>query len=105
MRLIDADALSKALDDRVDAINENRRKGATLPTIAWFSGMASAENIVEAQPTVDAIPVSFIKEQIDKLQGLADYEFIESGGYLGECNHELRALQDLLKHWKGRKEE
>ena len=56
-------------------------------------------------PTVEAIPVSFINEQIEKLQGIADYEFIESGGYLGECNHELRALQDLLKHWKGRKEE
>ena len=56
-RLIDADALNKALNDRVDAINENRRKGATLPNIAWFSGMACAESIVEAQPTVDAVPV------------------------------------------------
>ena len=59
----------------------------------------------EMPPTVDAIPVSFIKEQIENLQGIADYEFIASGGYVGTCNHELGALQDLLKHWTERKEE
>ena len=82
MRLIDADALLKHRTDH---------------------DMISTHLIYNA-PTVEAIPVSFINEQIEKLQGIADYEFIESGGYLGECNHELRALQDLLKHWAERKE-
>ena len=77
MRLIDADALLKHRTDH---------------------DMISTHLIYNA-PTVEAIPVSFINEQIEKLQGIADYEFIESGGYLGECNHELRALQDLLKHF------
>ena len=79
MRLIDADALLKHRTDH---------------------DMISTHLIYNA-PTVEAM---FINEQIEKLQGIADYEFIESGGYLGECNHELRALQDLLKHWAERKE-
>ena len=83
MRMIDADRLLQGYEDH-DFIDTH---------IIWNA------------PTVDAIPVSFINEQIENLQGIADYEFIESGGYLGECNHELRALQDLLKHWAERKEE
>ena len=73
--------------------------GAVLQEVGAFIGL-----MINA-PTVDAIPVSFINEQIENLQGIADYEFIESGGYIGTCNHELGALQDLLKHWTERKEE
>lgn len=89
MRLIDADAL----------------KIRDISPSYWQVVDGVTEYDIEKAPTVDAVPVSFINEQIEKLQGLADYEFIESGGYLGECNHELRALQDLLKHWAERKEE
>ena len=83
VRLIDADRLLQGYEDH-DFIDTH---------IVWNA------------PTVDAIPVSFINEQIENLQGIADYEFIASGGYVGACNHELGALQDLLKHWAERKEE
>lgn len=57
MRLIDADACIKAINDKYDAVHETRRRGASYPSIAWDSGMSSALSIVESQPTIDAEPV------------------------------------------------
>lgn len=90
MRLIDADALHINI------------------TCGRMNGKMEFADAVKAMinnaPTVDAIPVTFIKEQLENLQGIADNEFIESGGYFGICNHKLWALEDLLNHWAEREE-
>lgn len=80
---INADALSKALKDRVDEVNKTRRKGATLPNIAWFSGMASAASIVDAQPAADVVPWEFLERYADWFCAQVSYpEFVrEAKGF------------------------
>ena len=38
-----------------DTIFKNIEKGATYPPRAWFAGMANAESIIEALPSIDAV--------------------------------------------------
>lgn len=51
-RLIDADERIKAINKKADTVSENKGRGATIPSIAWFSGMSSALSIIEAAPTI-----------------------------------------------------
>jgi len=57
MLLIDKDDCIKEINNIHDLISENRRKGANFPSFSWDSGVSSALSVVEAQPTIDAVPV------------------------------------------------
>lgn len=93
MRLIDADAFAENMDN--------------LPEY-W-------KDIVDDQPTIDAIPVSFIEEKMREIEetylivdGLIeaepDPEYCRTGIYK-KLLHEYNALRDLISAWKERKEE
>lgn len=53
-----------------------------------------------SMPTVDAVPVSYIQQRIDRLRLLAEYEFEANGGYVGKVHTEVYALRALINYWK-----
>lgn len=60
MRLIDADALSENLDKRrTYEIMNGRNK-------AYGKGVRDAMNDVDSAPTIDAIPVEWLREKMQK---------------------------------------
>ena len=52
-------------------------------------------------PVVDAVPVSYIQQRIDRLRVLAEYEAEANGGYIGQVHTEVYALRRLINYWKG----
>ena len=65
--------------------------------------IGTLKQLLDEQPTVDAIPVQFIQDRIDHLQDLADYEFEANGGYIGQVCFEKDALTNLLEDWEKQK--
>lgn len=50
--LIDRQVVLEAIGKMSDEIFRNKQKGATIPSYAWFDGMASAEDIIKSIPPV-----------------------------------------------------
>lgn len=82
MRLIDADGLLEELRESCKWHAENSRE---------FSLLYRDINIVKEQPTVDAVPVEFVKESIEILK----FNGMLSGALLFET---------LLNDWKANTE-
>lgn len=81
MRLIDADKLVKAI--------ENENPGLSISgAIEKFARTAQ----VNMQPTIDAIPIEWIKDKMDKLEDIGRLEFCEY-------------LDELLVDWKEENEQ
>ena len=68
----------------------------TIPSEEMVARMA-----VMSAPTVDAVPVSYIQQRIDRLRLLAEYEMEANGGYVGKVHTEVYALRALINYWKG----
>ena len=83
MNLIDRDAVLK-----------------TIPSEETVARMA-----VMSAPTVDAVPVSYIQQRIDRLRLLAEYEFEANGGYIGQVCFEYEALRALINYWKAERKQ
>lgn len=93
MRLIDADEI-KYIDMLFSAGNGNYE----------HVGMVTQYEI-DALPTVEAVPISFIEKRIEQLKNHADYEFEANGGYVGGSQYRQWELECLLNVWAERKEE
>lgn len=63
-------------------------------------GRVEWEDIAEA-PTVDAVPISYIQQRIDRLRLLAEYEAEANGGYTGKAHTQMYELRRLINQWKG----
>ena len=83
MNLIDRDAVLK-----------------TIPNEETVARMA-----VMSAPPVDAVPVSYIQQRIDRLRLLAEYEFEANGGYMGRSYVAKFELEELIKYWKVEREQ
>ena len=90
MRLIDADALKSKMDGYWGRCQRIRkpRNGET----AVFLDIKAA---VEAQPTVEAIPVDFIRSEIKRMKE-------GSNRYYSECEAYADDLDILLAEWERR---
>lgn len=60
--------------------------------------------MIMEQPTVEAIPISFIEKRIEQLKSHADYEFEANGGYAGGSQYRQWELECLLDAWTKRKD-
>ena len=99
MRLIDADALHNELSAKQKWVvrrEDKHNEGYTYDQVHFA---------IDDAPTVDAVPVSFIQKRMDELKDIADYEFIENGGYVGSMSYQVHELEQLLKAWAERKED
>ena len=67
----------------------------TIPNEEIVARMA-----VMSAPTVEAVPVSYIQQRIDRLRLLAEYEAEANGGYTGQIHTEVYALRALINYWK-----
>ena len=56
-------------------------------------------------PVVDAVPVSYIQQRIDRLRLLAEYEAEANGGYIGRSSMALFELEELIEYWKKEREQ
>lgn len=81
MRLIDADALTKKLN-----IFNDRKHGNEH----FLNGIETAKEIIENEPTIDAIPIEFIQKRIDQLK--------EMNGLIFE--YEQWELERLVRKWR-----
>jgi hypothetical protein len=72
----------------------------TIPSEEMVARMA-----VMSAPTVDAVPVSYIQQRIDRLRLLAEYEAEANGGYIGRSSMALFELEELIKYWKAEREQ
>ena len=59
---------------------------------------------VQRLPAVDAVPVSYIQQRIDRLRLLAEYEAEANGGYKGDASAGLFELKKILSMWENEKE-
>lgn len=93
-KLIDADALIKAVGQRMDELYERHQKGATFPSMSRIYGMGDALAMIDEQPTVEAIPVEYIERTMNRWKEIIGYE------------ESVEALRILIDNWKiERKEE
>ena len=72
----------------------------TIPSEEMVARMA-----VMSAPVVDAVPVSYIQQRIDRLRLLAEYEAEANGGYIGRSSMALFELEELIKYWKKEREQ
>ena len=87
MRLIDADALIFEIWE-------------TTIQPEWCKVLT--DKVIRNQPTVDAVPIEFIEEQIKEAEKVEEWEL----NHLGQIdNMYSSAYQNLLKAWAERKEE
>ena len=91
-RLIDVDALIEkyTVVIRKDADEKLKTEIAVLL------------KVVDAQPTVDAVPIEFIEKRIAELKKLNEYEFVENGGYTSPSDYEQWELERLIRDWRER---
>ena len=59
---------------------------------------------LEDMEPVDAMPIEFIRKEIDFLQLASDYELEANGGYKGDASAGLFELKKLLSLWENEKE-
>lgn len=64
-----------------------------------------ARMAVMSAPTVDAVPVSYIQQRIDRLRLLAEYEAEANGGYIGRSYMAKFELEELIEYWKKEREQ
>lgn len=72
----------------------------TIPSEEMVARMA-----VMSAPTVEAVPVSYIQQRIDRLRLLAEYEAEANGGYIGRSYMAKFELEELIKYWKAEREQ
>ncbi|MBR3360090.1 MAG: hypothetical protein IKG39_02000 [Lachnospiraceae bacterium] len=72
----------------------------TIPSEEMVARMA-----VMSAPVVDAIPVSYIQQRIDRLRLLAEYEAEANGGYIGRSYMAKFELEELINYWKAEREQ
>lgn len=94
-RLIDADDMIKSLMDMTFYDEE----GHIIDD--YEDRLAIVKSFVDPVQTVDAVPVSYIQQRIDRLRLLAEYEMEANGGYVGKVHTEVYALRALINYWKG----
>ena len=103
-RLIDADALIETLGELKQSPWYNNNLNP-----CWRPDAKECMEVIEyfigKEPTVNAVPVTFIKDRIEELSEIAEYEFMANGGYIGGVEYELWGLQKLIDAWEKRKEE
>ena len=96
MRPIDADALARAMYE------ESFEKDSDMQR--WDSGCwiryKLFENVLDEQPTIDAVPIEFIENRISELKKLNEYEFIANGGYTSPSDYEQWELERLIRDWR-----
>lgn len=88
MRLIDADAML-----------EHLRKDPLFPLVEQY-GLVG---VIDAMPTVDAVPLEWIKRRIEGLNNQAENSTDDN--IWAEFAREAFALEKILKFWAERKEE
>jgi hypothetical protein len=95
-RPIDADALARAMYE------ESFEKDSDMQR--WDSGCwiryKLFENVLDEQPTIDAIPIEFIEKRIAELKKLNEHEFIANGGYTSPSDYEQWELERLIRDWR-----
>lgn len=95
-RYIDADALLKELRKSCEYHAENSRE---------FSLLQRDINIVREQPTIDAIPVSYIRETINENEELYETAIKKCAfGVANACNNRANELEILLIDWSEQNE-
>ncbi len=83
-RIIDADALKDRLQEALEFQEKHDNyEGAELFEIA--------QDFVDEQPTIDAIPVEWLEEQRDKLSEAWDEEWHEINGLIEQWQKEQEA--------------
>jgi hypothetical protein len=99
MRLIDGDALHDDLRKKQTWVvkrDDKYNQGYTYDQVHFA---------IDEQPTVDAVPVSYIQQRIDRLKILAEYEAEANGGYIGRSYMAKFELEELIKYWKAESEQ
>lgn len=95
MELIDRDIFVKQLEDYIEHTESFDFQMAVIGVV----------NDLKKQPIVDAIPVSYIQQRIDRLRLLAEYEAEANGGYIGRSSMALFELEELIEYWKKEREQ
>lgn len=95
-RLIDADALAHDLENDVElcarALDDMNMVGKEREDMQWQKDCKqNCIWYISEQPTVDAIPISFIKELIDLSRNVG-------------ADHHAESLEILLADWEERKQ-
>lgn len=88
-RLIDADALKAVFEEN------------SIEAVCGVELCKAIISRIDNAPTVNAVPVSYIQQRIDRLKILAEYEAEANGGYVGKVHTEVYALRALINYWKG----
>ena len=100
MRLIDADTLTQSMYQEAFESDSDRQR--------WDSGCwiryKLFEDHMDAQPTIDAVPIEFIEKRIAELKKLNEYEFIANGGYTSPSDYEQWELERLIRDWREQNE-
>ena len=97
MRLIDAEALEKAINEWMPKDQETWME-SDIPPIENL--VVSIMMTIEEQPTIEAIPIEFIEKRIAELKKLNEYEFIANGGYTSPSDYEQWELERLIRDWR-----
>ena len=105
------DALWQALYEYEDKMEKQFQESEDLDVGDWICHRIFVQNMSDIDkqtilnlPTVDAVPLELIYQEIERLDRLAEYELNELGE-LGEAFYGSCALSQLLKKWAERKEE
>ena len=98
MRLIDADALKSKMDGYWGRCQRIRK-----PRNGETAVFLDIKAIVEAQPTVDAVPLEWIIRRIEGLNIQAENSTDDNKW--AEFAREAFALEKIVKFWAERKEE
>ena len=100
-RYIDVDNLSKEMYE------EAFEKDSDLQR--WDSGCwiryKLFENVLDAQPTIEAIPIEFIQKRIDRLKEINERIFIANGGFTSPSDYEQWELERLIRDWRAQNDE
>ena len=104
IHLIDRDELLATLEQDIDVSVTGAEKMEAVRKC-----LQEVLDDVRNSPEVDAVPVPFIEEMIKRFRDIADYAFVDNGGYFDGSHYELWALEMLLTEWResiaGREEE
>lgn len=98
-RLINADDMIKSLMDMTFYDEE----GHMIDD--YEDRLAIVKSYVDPVPTVEAVPVSYIQQRIDRLRLLAEYEAEANGGYIGRSYMAKFELEELINYWKAEREQ
>lgn len=92
MRLIDGDALENAIDKERQMLIEQERLGAEHIVVHH------ARRLIEDAPTIDAIPVEWLREKMDEADDAGDIDSVDMFSWIIQAWHKEQEIEELLMY-------